>query len=558
MKKIIIVALAMVICLHALVPCLAFEELSKGSKGDAVVELQNRLNELGYTVGTVDGDFGGKTEKAIKLFQADNELEATGRLDETTYSLLFLPNSIDNNIDDTNTDENARFLVKDTKGLFGYCDSSGEVVIPCQWFDAGSFIGGVAKVQEKKDGYIGYINTSGEYIIPCEWEDGFAPTEEGYVLVYHDYEHGFNYSTIFDRNGNVVMSEIYCYYWPYIGECMAIYCENKDDTKTTYIFNMDTKKTRKLVDGDATGIISNGLILDYNRFLDFKGNTVIDLSSKSYKISTGVGFKNGLCKVIGESTYKGDYHRIGFIDATGELVIPCQFVTDSTKDFSEGLAVTSDAEVGNNGLKYGPYGFIDTTGKEVIPLQFKGANSFHEGLAAVQNSSGLWGFIDKNGNQVIDFLYNETNDFNNGFCLVTIKNKSFYIDKDGNPSFPYIEGDSLDDLPSKKDAERLAQENAHQAELKAYKDAAEDWLTEEWSKLSKIEIWETKVYVEDNIALVYITYSHGLNTDWKYALITVIKEGATFSVDRSNSYSADSSEMQSIISKYKSKFITVK
>ena len=48
MKKIMIVILAMMICLQAFIPCLAFEELSKGSKGDAVVELQNRLNDLGY------------------------------------------------------------------------------------------------------------------------------------------------------------------------------------------------------------------------------------------------------------------------------------------------------------------------------------------------------------------------------------------------------------------------------------------------------------------------------------------------------------------------------
>lgn len=85
--RILCTVLALLLVLTA--PALAFEELSKGSKGDAVVELQNKLNELGYSVGTVDGDFGGKTEKAIKQFQKDKGLKETGVLDEETYNALF-------------------------------------------------------------------------------------------------------------------------------------------------------------------------------------------------------------------------------------------------------------------------------------------------------------------------------------------------------------------------------------------------------------------------------------------------------------------------------------
>ena len=61
-----------VILMFSAVPSLAYEDLSMGSKGDAVSELQNKLNELGYSVGVVDGDFGGKTENAIKAFQKDH------------------------------------------------------------------------------------------------------------------------------------------------------------------------------------------------------------------------------------------------------------------------------------------------------------------------------------------------------------------------------------------------------------------------------------------------------------------------------------------------------
>lgn len=65
------------------------EILQKGSKGDEVVKLQNRLNELGYSVGTADGDFGNKTKTAVESFQKDHGLEVTGVVDEATYNAIF-------------------------------------------------------------------------------------------------------------------------------------------------------------------------------------------------------------------------------------------------------------------------------------------------------------------------------------------------------------------------------------------------------------------------------------------------------------------------------------
>lgn len=66
-----------------------FVELSKGSKGDEVEKLQKRLNELGYSVGKADGDFGNKTKAAIEAFQKDNGLDVTGIADLETQELLF-------------------------------------------------------------------------------------------------------------------------------------------------------------------------------------------------------------------------------------------------------------------------------------------------------------------------------------------------------------------------------------------------------------------------------------------------------------------------------------
>lgn len=49
---------------------------------------QNRLNDLGYEVGTADGKMGARTANALRQFQEDNGLQATGRLDQATSNAL--------------------------------------------------------------------------------------------------------------------------------------------------------------------------------------------------------------------------------------------------------------------------------------------------------------------------------------------------------------------------------------------------------------------------------------------------------------------------------------
>lgn len=65
------------------------ETLQKGSKGDAVKELQLRLIELNYLSGSADGDFGGKTKSAVELFQKDAGLTVNGIADAATQEALF-------------------------------------------------------------------------------------------------------------------------------------------------------------------------------------------------------------------------------------------------------------------------------------------------------------------------------------------------------------------------------------------------------------------------------------------------------------------------------------
>ena len=64
--------------------------LRRGSKGNAVRELQTMLLKLGYDLGPcgVDGDFGKATEAAVKSFQSDHRLEVDGVVGQKTYAEL--------------------------------------------------------------------------------------------------------------------------------------------------------------------------------------------------------------------------------------------------------------------------------------------------------------------------------------------------------------------------------------------------------------------------------------------------------------------------------------
>ena len=70
-----------------------YPELIRGSRdsGDswAVYSLQMKLIELGYLTCGADGVYGGATETAVKAFQSENGLEATGVADSATQEMIY-------------------------------------------------------------------------------------------------------------------------------------------------------------------------------------------------------------------------------------------------------------------------------------------------------------------------------------------------------------------------------------------------------------------------------------------------------------------------------------
>ena len=66
------------------------ETMKRGDKGEPVGAMQEGLMFVGYSMGKygADKDFGGVTESAVKMYQQNNGLQATGIMDPITYAAL--------------------------------------------------------------------------------------------------------------------------------------------------------------------------------------------------------------------------------------------------------------------------------------------------------------------------------------------------------------------------------------------------------------------------------------------------------------------------------------
>ena len=67
--------------------------IKKGSKGDEVKKLQKNLNKLGFKDNAnkplvEDGNFGAKTEEALKKFQKAKSLEVDGVYGQNSYKAM--------------------------------------------------------------------------------------------------------------------------------------------------------------------------------------------------------------------------------------------------------------------------------------------------------------------------------------------------------------------------------------------------------------------------------------------------------------------------------------
>lgn len=134
-----------------------------------------------------------------------------------------------------------------------------------------------------------------------------------------------------------------------------------------------------------------------------------------------LGFVEGLGRVgIGD--------KQGYIDETGKFVIPLKF--DEAHPFSEGLA---GARIGER------FGFIDKSGAFAVPPRYEQVEHFSGGIAAVMDD-GKWGYINRKGDYIAEPQFNTCWPFNNGVAPVMGDRKCGYIDITGRPIYLWETG----------------------------------------------------------------------------------------------------------------------
>lgn len=81
--------LALTFCFIVIPTTNVFASFQSGDEGTEVVELQERLIQLGYNISIADGVYGSETSSAVKKYQQDLGMETDGVVGAETYYSLF-------------------------------------------------------------------------------------------------------------------------------------------------------------------------------------------------------------------------------------------------------------------------------------------------------------------------------------------------------------------------------------------------------------------------------------------------------------------------------------
>ncbi|MDD3138205.1 MAG: WG repeat-containing protein [Lachnospiraceae bacterium] len=151
-------------------------------------------------------------------------------------------------------------------------------------------------------------------------------------------------------------------------------------------------------------------------------------------------FSEGLAAVCVSQPYQYELYpgvmvtasndKIGFIDKTGNVVIPMIYdsISSSTVSWGDGSTGTGSRKSPgfSEGLvsvqKDGKWGVIDRLGNTIIPFKYDlPVGSFHNGLASYSSGTKS-GFVNSSGKVVVPAKYDYVADFSEGYAIVAKNN----------------------------------------------------------------------------------------------------------------------------------------
>ena len=238
--------------------------------------------------------------------------------------------------------------VKD-KELWGLTTPEGRELTPCIYDSAfAELFDGLSAVQ--RNGLWGFVDMMGKEVIPCQY-DSVTDFEYERSLVLLDEQYGF-----IDTAGKEVTPLVYDMAYPFSDGLAWVRKDNKKGS-----INLDGKEVVPC-QYDFVGECSEGLVAvrdgKHRMFLNVNGEVEIDL--KDMDIDGVSVFKEGLCGVSKRNIW-------GFIDRTGELVIPIKYYWPYFNidiQFENGVCLFRSEE------NWRAVGCINRNGDIVLPAEY--------------------------------------------------------------------------------------------------------------------------------------------------------------------------------------------
>jgi len=405
------------------------------SEGYAVVGTTTRYYTKGHRYSSAEGHFLGSSD-GQNLTDAYFFIDMDGnRLGNATWEYAKAFN-----------EGYAAVAIQGVDGsyVYGYVNTTGNLVIPAAYSEAGFFYNGLAVVKSGES--YGCINTKGETVIPFEYDyiSGFMGTdgtavvskddryfyintqgerlhEGSYINFPSNYvngtaivKDGVAYGVI-DLEGNYVIMPAYEQITR-IGDTGYFYGQ---EFTTPIIVNEEGRYvTLLLVDGhipegDELNLYPDGTPVQLmeapmdnswtlHKFMDMDGNSIAmnifsEVEGENFSVAKGSGLFvviNEAGEVIGDKKWSGvnaaasskericvvSNNMYGFIDPEGNMAVPALY-TDATA-FEDGVAVVWQGSVATS---------IDLNGRPVLPTLSKGSKG--ESVKTMQRALIDQGFL---------------------------------------------------------------------------------------------------------------------------------------------------------------------
>lgn len=347
-------------------------------------------------------------------------------------------------------------------GKWGYIDTDGKQVIPCQYDLAYEFNEGyaiVGKLIETEqypntvwDDEKGEVVTDGTMVTWYLYEMGFIDKNNKLTWFTETYWDGEKETVQISRNtADVVEAYEYVFHNGYVlfstYGMATLFDTTGNNVKLTYMaissYNNELEERPAYPNGNP---VNEGFVPLDNGFYNLATGKLLEIDfeesfgdSGSKYLSNILPFNQGLAPVwvCTETWDKNDNYsssyELGFVNTSGKWAIKPRpadiyWISGTTTTFrvfgETGLCIMSNAS--------GIYGAIDKTGKTVIPFKYQELRLVTEGMLPYAEN-GKWGYLDAGTLQpAIAAQYAGVTGFNNGMAVAFDGTNAFLIDRKGN------------------------------------------------------------------------------------------------------------------------------